>query len=106
MNILTVENITKAYGERKLFDGASFYLQEGEKTGIIGINGTGKSTLLKIIAGIEEPDEGRVVKASGMVIRYLPQNPQFDEKETVLEAVLRDNRTMENESYIEADAMQ
>ena len=104
MNILTVENITKSYGERKLFDRASFYLQEGEKAGIIGINGTGKSTLLKIIAGLEEPDEGRVIKANGAVIRYLPQNPQFGEKETVLEAVLRDNRTPENESYIEADA--
>lgn len=104
MNILTVENITKSYGERKLFDRASFYLQEGEKAGIIGINGTGKSTLLKIIAGLEELDEGRVIKANGAVIRYLPQNPQFGEKETVLEAVLRDNRTPENESYIEADA--
>ena len=52
MNILTVENITKSYGERKLFDNASFYLQEGEKVGVIGINGTGKSTLLKIMAGM------------------------------------------------------
>ena len=53
MNILTVENMTKAYGERKLFSNASFFLEEGEKAGIIGINGTGKSTLLKIIAGLE-----------------------------------------------------
>ncbi len=104
MNILTVENITKSYGERKLFDKAGFYLQEGEKAGIIGINGTGKSTLLKIIAGLEEPDEGKVIKANGTVIRYLPQNPQFYEEETVLEAVLRDNKTLDNESYIEADA--
>ena len=104
MNILTVENITKAYGVRKLFADASFYLQEGEKAGVIGINGTGKSTLLKMIAGLEEPDEGRIVRANGMVIRYLPQNPVFGETETVLEAVLRDNRTQENASYIEADA--
>ena len=104
MNILTVENITKAYGERKLFDKASFYLQDGEKAGIIGINGTGKSTLLKIIAGLEAPDEGRVVKANNIVIRLLPQNPVFQEDDTVLEAVLKDNRTAENESYIEADA--
>ncbi len=103
MNILTVENITKAYGERKLFDKASFYLQEGEKAGIIGINGTGKSTLLKIIAGLEEPDEGRVVKANNTVIRFLPQNPVFQEEDSVLEAVLRDNRTADNVSYIEAD---
>lgn len=54
MNILTADNITKAYGERRLLDGASFFLQEGEKVGIIGINGTGKSTLLKILAGMEE----------------------------------------------------
>lgn len=104
MNILTVSNITKSYGERKLFDNSSFFLEEGEKAGIIGINGTGKSTLLKIIAGIEEPDEGTVVRAGNMVIRYLAQNPQFDPQDTVLEAVLKGSRTSENESYIEADA--
>ncbi|MBE5945254.1 MAG: ATP-binding cassette domain-containing protein, partial [Lachnospiraceae bacterium] len=53
MNILTVDQITKAYGVRKIFDQASFFLQEGEKAGIIGINGTGKSTLLNIIPGVE-----------------------------------------------------
>lgn len=58
MNILTVDNISKSYGVRKIFDGASFFLQEGEKAGIIGINGTGKSTLLKMIAGLEEADDG------------------------------------------------
>ena len=104
MNILTIDNITKAYGERKLFADASFYLAEGEKAGIIGINGTGKSTLLKIIAGLEEPDEGRIIKANHCMVRFLPQNPQFGEKETVLEAVLRDNRSAENETTIEADA--
>ncbi|MBQ7782320.1 MAG: ABC-F family ATP-binding cassette domain-containing protein [Lachnospiraceae bacterium] len=90
MNILTVENITKAYGERKLFDNASFFLQEGEKAGIIGINGTGKSTLLKIIAGLEEPDEGRVIKANHAMVGFLSQHPQFNAEDTVLEAVLRD----------------
>ena len=70
MNILTVDNITKSYGGRKLFDNASFFLEEGEKTGIIGINGTGKSTLLKIIAGIEGPDEGRVIKANHCMVRF------------------------------------
>ena len=104
MNILTVDNITKAYGERKLFENASFYLAEGEKAGIIGINGTGKSTLLKIIAGLEEPDTGKVIKANHCMIRFLPQNPQFDRDETVLEAVLRDNLNMDNETTIEADA--
>lgn len=104
MNILTVDNITKAYGERKLFENASFYLAEGEKAGIIGINGTGKSTLLKIIAGLEEPDTGKVIKANHCIIRFLPQNSQFDRDETVLEAVLRDNLNMDNETTIEADA--
>ena len=104
MNILTVDNITKAYGERRLFSNASFYLQEGEKAGIIGINGTGKSTLLKMIAGIEEPDEGKIITANHCMIRFLPQNPQFDDDETVLEAVLRGNRTENNAGYIEADA--
>ena len=104
MNILTVDNITKAYGERKLFENSSFFLAEGEKAGIIGINGTGKSTLLKIMAGLEEPDTGKVIKANHCMIRFLSQNPQFDADETVLEAVLRDNRNMDNETTIEADA--
>ena len=85
MNILTVDNITKSYGVRKIFDGASFFLQEGEKAGIIGINGTGKSTLLKIIAGLEEADDGTVIKANHCLVRYLPQNPEFAPEETVLE---------------------
>ena len=88
MNILSVDNITKAYGERKLFDKASFFLQEGEKAGIIGINGTGKSSLLKMIAGIDEPDEGEIVRALGMVVGFLPQHPVFEAEETVLDAVL------------------
>ena len=88
MNLINIENVTKAYTERKLLDGASFSLQDGEKVGIIGINGTGKSTLLKIIAGIEEPDEGSVVRANHIVVRYLPQNPVFDGNMTILEAVL------------------
>ena len=104
MNILTVDNITKSYGVRKIFDGASFFLQEGEKAGIIGINGTGKSTLLKIIAGLEEPDDGSVIKANHCLVRYLPQNPFFAPDETVLEAVLRGNKREENEGTIEADA--
>ncbi len=98
MNILTVENITKAYGERKLFDGASFFLQEGEKAGIIGINGTGKSTLLKIIAGIEEPDEGRVVMANHVMVGFLSQHPQFEADDTVLEAVLKTDNTVQDAS--------
>ena len=104
MNILTIDNITKSYGVRKIFDGASFFLQEGEKAGIIGINGTGKSTLLKMIAGLEEADDGTVIKANHCLVRYLPQNPEFAPEETVLEAVLRGNRVEENAGTIEADA--
>ena len=104
MNILTIDNITKAYGERKLFHQASFFLEEGEKAGVIGINGTGKSTLLHIIAGLEEPDEGRVIMANHCMVRFLPQDPYFEEQETALEAVLRDNRTEANSSYIVSDA--
>lgn len=87
MNILSLENITHSYTERKLFDNTSFYLHEGEKVGVIGINGTGKSTLLKIMAGLEVPDEGEVIKASNMMIHYLPQNPRFNDGDTVLESV-------------------
>lgn len=98
MNILTADNITKAYGERRLLDGASFFLQEGEKVGIIGINGTGKSTLLKILAGMEEPDEGRVIRAQGMVVRFLPQHPFFRPEDTLIEALLRENGKTEEEA--------
>lgn len=104
MNILTLENITKAYGERKIFDHVGFFLQEGEKVGVVGINGTGKSTFLRMIAGEEKPDEGRIVVANHCIIRYLPQVPVFFKDETVLEAVLRGNRNETNEGYIEADA--
>ena len=87
MNLLSLENITKAYTERVLLDGASFFLQEGEKVGIIGINGTGKSTLLKLAVGLEEPDTGSCTKANHVVIRYLPQTPEFDDSCTVWEHV-------------------
>lgn len=88
MNIINVTDITKSYTERKLFDKASFYLQEREKVGVIGINGTGKSTLLKIVAGLEEPEEGSVTRANHVVVRYLPQNPVFTPEYSVMEAVL------------------
>ena len=88
MNLLTVDHITKVYTQRELFHDASFYLQDGEKVGIIGINGTGKSTLLKIMAGLEEPDAGNIVRANHLVIRYLPQMPEFDPQKGALENVL------------------
>lgn len=90
MNILSLENMTKAYSDRKLFDGASFFLQEGEKVGIIGINGTGKSTLLRVIAGLEEPDGGTRTAANHVVIRYLPQTPVFTGEERVFDHVMQE----------------
>ena len=88
MNLINIEKVTKSYTERKLFDNASFSVQEREKIGIVGINGTGKSTLLKIVAGLEEPDEGSVIRANHIVINYLPQNPEFDGKKSVLDNVM------------------
>lgn len=104
MNILTLDHITKSFQNRKLLEDASFFLQEQEKVGVIGINGTGKSTLLKLIAGLEEPDEGQIVKANHAVIRYLPQAPTFEPDMKVLDAVLLHNKNKENEWSIEADA--
>lgn len=98
MNILSIENITKSFGERPLFDHTSFYLQEGEKVGMIGINGTGKSTLLKMIAGVEEPDEGSITLANHVVCSYLPQHPVFQDQDRVIEAVQK--RCGENETQI------
>ena len=93
MNILSLENISKSYTGRMLFDEASFFLHENEKVGLIGINGTGKSTLLRIIAGEEEEDSGKITRANNMVIEYLPQNPQFDPDMSVIEAVLDRNES-------------
>ena len=91
MNIVTIEHLTKSYTERLLFDDTDFSIQEGEKVGLIGINGTGKSTLLKIVAGLEEPDSGSVVRRRNLDIRYLPQNPRFTAGDTILEAIVREN---------------
>ncbi|MCI8505553.1 MAG: ABC-F family ATP-binding cassette domain-containing protein [Lachnospiraceae bacterium] len=88
MNLLTIEHLTKSYTERLLFDDTSFSLGMGEKVGVIGINGTGKSTLLKIIAGLLEPDGGEVVRGNGLKFCYLSQEPVFDRQETVLSSVL------------------
>lgn len=88
MNLITAEHLTHSYTERKLFDDASFSLNEQEKVGIIGINGTGKSTLLKILAGREEPDEGTVIMGRNLRIGYLPQNPVFPESFDALTAAL------------------
>ena len=77
MNIINIEHITKRFGDKFLFEDASFGVQEGDKIGIVGINGTGKSTLLKMIAGEEEPDEGQIIRQNGKKAAYLLQNPVF-----------------------------
>lgn len=89
MNILTASKISRSFGEKTILRDASLYLEEGEKVGIIGINGTGKSTLLKMIAGLEESDSGTITRASHLVISFLPQHPLFPEEQTVIEAVLQ-----------------
>lgn len=104
MNLLNIEKLTKAYTDNKLFDNASFSLQEGEKVGVIGINGTGKTTLLRMIAGEEELDEGTITMANHVVLRYLPQHPKFAPEKSSLECVLEGNVTDENRWTIESDA--
>lgn len=104
MNLVTIEHLTKSYTERLLFDDAAFSINEGEKVGIIGINGTGKSTLLKIVAGQEEPDSGTVARTRNLDIRFLPQNPQFHEGDTILESIVRDNEGHEHVWDLESQA--
>ena len=87
MNILNIEHVSKIYGDKTIFDDVSFGIQQGDKIGIIGINGTGKTTFLKIMAGIEEPDEGQVIRQNGLRISFLPQHPVFPEGATVLSYV-------------------
>ena len=104
MNLINKENITKYFTDTPLFENASFTVDEAEKIGIIGINGTGKTTLLKMLVGMEEPDTGTVTRANNIVVRYLPQTPDFHKDTTVLEAVMEGNRTHENEWSLESDA--
>lgn len=91
MNILSAENLSKSYGSKTLFKDITFGIEQTEKIGIIGINGTGKSTLLKIIAGLEIPDQGKVITGKSVHIEYLAQNPDFQSGSTVLEQVFRGN---------------
>lgn len=104
MNLINIEKLTKSYTERKLFEDASFSLQEGEKVGIIAINGTGKTTLLRMIMGTEEAEKGNITVANHVVMRYLPQHPEFSPEKSSLECVLEGNVTEENRWSIESDA--
>lgn len=104
MNLLTAKGIRKNYTERELFAGIDFGIEEGDKTGIVGINGTGKSTLLRILAGAEEPDAGEVVKGSQVCVRYLPQNPEFPKGMTVYDYVFTAGRSEDNEWSLAGDS--
>lgn len=87
MNLLSIENLTKTYGERTLFDKVTFGIEDTDKIGLIGVNGTGKSTFLRVIAGQETADSGTVTKGQSVSIEFLPQNPEFDTQANVLEQV-------------------
>lgn len=104
MNLLTMEHITKAYTDRVLLNDVAFSINENENIGVIGINGMGKSTLLKVTAGIEPYDDGKISMGKQVKICYLPQTPEFEEGTTVLRAAIADNVNELNQWTIEADA--
>ncbi len=94
MSVLVAEKITKSYSEKILFDKISLAINEGDKIGLIGINGTGKSTFLRVIAGLENPDEGRIIAGGDIKIGYLFQSPEFKDGTTVLEQVFKGNTSI------------
>jgi len=95
MNLLAMDKVGKSYGEKVLLREISFGIDEGEKIGLLGINGSGKSSFLKLIAGREEPDQGYIIRNKNLRIEYLPQNPLFDTRATVMDAVLNgDSQSM------------
>lgn len=96
MSILNIENISKTYSDKVLFDKVSMIINEEDKIGLIGVNGTGKSTFLKIIAGVESPDEGEIKKSSKLVIEYLSQNPDYNGENKVLEQVFKSDTKIMN----------
>ena len=104
MNLLTMEHVTKSYTDRVLLDDVGFGINENEKIGVIGINGMGKSTLLKVVAGIEPYDSGKISMGNHVKICYLPQTPVFEEGTTILKAALKGNVDDLNRWNIEAEA--
>ncbi|SET71153.1 ATP-binding cassette, subfamily F, uup [Natronincola peptidivorans] len=96
MNLISAENIYKSYSEKPLLNNINLGINQGDKIGVIGINGTGKSTLLNIIAGVEETDGGRIIKGSAVQIEYLSQNPFFENEATVLEQVFKGGSSIMN----------
>lgn len=104
MNLLTIKGLSKVYTDRNLFESIDFSVEEGDKIGVIGINGTGKSTLLRIVAGIEEGDEGEYTKGNHVVINYLPQNPEFEKGTTIYDYVIKKNMDAHENFGIEGEA--
>ena len=104
MNLLTMTGICKSYTDKILFDHADFSVNEGDKVGVIGVNGTGKSTLLNMIAGLDTPNEGEVTKGNNVHIRFLQQNPQFEPGTSIYDYVITQNKSLGNEWTIEGDA--
>ena len=100
--LLSAEKIVKGYSDKELLSNVSLYIDKGDKIGVIGVNGTGKSTLLKILAQIEKPDEGIVTKYSGIRVQYLPQNPVLDERLTILEHIFSDIPALRESKEFEA----
>lgn len=104
MNLLTIENLSKSYTERMLLSNVSFSINKGDKIGVIGINGTGKSTLMKIIAGLLEPDDGILTKGKKIRISYLAQIPVFEPEFTILQNVLKDQKAENEYRNLEGEA--
>lgn len=104
MNLLTMKNVTKSYTDKILLDGVDFSLEEGEKLGVIGVNGTGKSTLLKVIAGLEAFESGELTKGSRVMISYLPQNPVFPQGMTIYDYVVTESSARDTTWDIEGEA--
>lgn len=104
MNLLTIKAFSKSYTDKVLFDSADFSVNSGEKIGVIGINGTGKSTLLRLISGLDTCDKGQVIKGSNVVVKYLPQAPDFTDNLSIYEYVITANANEDNQWSIEGDA--
>ena len=104
MNLLTMTGLCKSYTDKILFDHADFSVNEGDKVGVIGVNGTGKSTLLRMVAGLEKPEEGQITMGNQVHVRFLPQNPVFEKGISIYDYVITKNKTVGNEWTIEGDA--
>lgn len=104
MNLLTIDKMSKSYTDRLLFDQVTFGIHEGDKIGLLGINGTGKSTLLKLIAGMEQADQGAITYRKNLKIGYLPQIPIFDNEKSILENVVEGQKAEEVYRNLEGEA--